>query len=160
MNQKIYSYSLALLARQDYSEYKLRQKLRTKEFIPHEIDEVILELKEKQYIREDNYRRLFIRKWMIKGESPEKIRMRGAQEKLSFEKEDFENASDELGITSTDNIEKLIAKKLRLKDIPSDYESKSKLRDKVIRYLISKGHSYDLAKRALAPYFETKRYAE
>jgi SOS response regulatory protein OraA/RecX len=154
MNQRIYNYSIHLLARQDYSEYKLKQKLRSKkDNLPHEIDEVILKLKEKGLLREEAYRRLFIRKWMIKGEGEDKIRKRGAMEKLVFEEGEFEAIAAELGFTDDDSIEKLIQKKLRMKDIPKDPKEKFKLRDKVLRFLISKGHSYEDAKTSIAPYF-------
>lgn len=155
MNQRIYNYSIHLLARQDYSEFKLRRKLRSKkDNLPHEVEEVLEALKGKGLLREESYRRLFIRKWMMKGEAEDKIRKRGAMEKLSFEEDEFRNVERELGFTDDDSIEKLISKKLRAKDIPSDYESKNKLRDKVLRFLISKGHSYDDCKKALTPYFK------
>ena len=68
--RRIYNYCIHLLARQDYSEYKLRQKLRSKpQNLPHMIDEAIEKLKDKGLLREEAYRRLFIRKWMMKGES-------------------------------------------------------------------------------------------
>ena len=154
MNQRIYNYSIHLLARQDYSEYKLKQKLRSKkDNLPHEVDEVLAKLKEKGLLREEAYRRLFIRKWMIKGEGEDKIRKRGAMEKLVFEDDEFETISRELGFTDDDSIEKLIQKKLRMKDIPRDPKEKFKLRDKVMRFLISKGHSYEAAKTSLRPYF-------
>ena len=154
MNQRIYNYSIHLLARQDYSEYELKQKLRSKkDNLPHEVDEVLAKLKEKGLLREEAYRRLFIRKWMIKGEGEDKIRKRGAMEKLVFEDDEFETISRELGFTDDDSIEKLIQKKLRMKDIPRDPKEKFKLRDKVMRFLISKGHSYEAAKTSLRPYF-------
>jgi regulatory protein len=158
MNSRIYNYSLHLLARQDYSEYKLRQKLRSKkDNLPHEIEEVLEALKERGLLNEANYRRLFIRKWMIKGESEDKIRMRGAQEKLEFEREEFELASQELGIRDEDNLEKLIHKKLRAKTIPEDWDEKYKLREKTLRFLISKGHSFDEAKKAIDRYMTEAR---
>lgn len=153
MNQRIYNYSIHLLARQDYSEFKLRQKLRSKkDNLPHEIDEVIETLKSRGLLREENYRRLFIRKWMMKGESEDKIRQRAGMEKLQFESEEFKSIEIELGVTEEDNIEKLIAKKLRSKVIPSDFREKMDLKNKVLRFLISKGHSYDECKRALNKY--------
>ncbi len=154
MNQRIYNYSIHLLARQDYSEYKLKQKLRSKkDNLPHEVDEVLAKLKEKGLLREEAYRRLFIRKWMMKGEGEDKIRKRGAMEKLTFEDEEFATIATELGFTDDDSIERLIQKKLRMKDIPTDPKEKFKLRDKVLRFLISKGHSYDDAKTSIKPYF-------
>jgi SOS response regulatory protein OraA/RecX len=155
MNQRIYNYSIHLLARQDYSEFKLRQKLRSKkDNLPHEVDEVLEALKSKGLLKEANYRRLFIRKWMMKGESEQKIRMRGAQEKLEFESEEFELVEKELGFSDEDSLEKLIAKKLRSKEIPSDPQEKYKLRDKVLRFLISKGHGFEEAKKSLNQYFK------
>ena len=150
MNQRIYNYSIHLLARQDYSEFKLRQKLRSKKNnLPHEIEEVLVALTARGLLKEENYKRLFIRKWMMKGESEQKIKKRGAMEKLEFETEEFRAIELELGFTDDDSIEKLVQKKLRSKEIPQDYASKNKLRDKVLRFLISKGHSFEASKRAL-----------
>lgn len=150
MNQRIYNYSIHLLARQDYSEFKLRQKLRSKkDNLPHEIEEVIQKLNERGLLREENYRRLFIRKWMLKGEAEDKIRKRGAFEKLEFEDDEFQKISEELGFTDNDSAQKLLSKKLRSKEIPQNKEDKIKLKMKLLRFLISKGHSYDEAKNAL-----------
>jgi SOS response regulatory protein OraA/RecX len=153
MNTRIYNYSIHLLARQDYSEFKLKQKLRSKKNnLPHEVDEVILALKNKGLLKEANYRRLFIRKWMMKGESEDKIKKRGGMEKLQFETEEFRVIELELGFTDEDSIDKLINKKLRAKDIPEDYAEKRKLQDKVLRFLISKGHGFEESKRALTKF--------
>lgn len=150
MNQRIYNYSIHLLARQDYSEFKLRRKLRSKkDNLPHEVEEVLLVLKEKGLIREESYRRLFIRKWMMKGESEDKIKKRGSMEKLVFEEDEFKKVELELGFNDDDSIEKLISKKLRAKVIPEDKKEKYKLRDKTLRFLISKGHGFQEARIAL-----------
>lgn len=154
LNQRIYNYSIHLLARQDYSEFKLRQKLRSKkDNLPHEVEEVLVVLKSKGLLREESYRRLFIRKWMLKGESEDKIRQRGTMEKLEFSTEEFGQASTELGFTDEDSIEKLVTKKLRSKTIPTDRLELMKLRDKTLRFLISKGHGFDEAKKAINSYF-------
>lgn len=152
--RRIYNYSVHLIARQDYSEYKLRKKLRSKpQNLPHQIDEAIEKLKAKGLLREESYRRLFIRKWMMKGESEDKIRKRGAQEKLVFEDDEFEACQRELGFSDDESLEKLVAKKLRSKEIPKNPAEKFKLRDKVLRFLISKGHSFEDSKKSLAKYF-------
>lgn len=157
MNQRIYNYSIHLIARQDYSEFKLRQKLLSKpDNSKEEVSEVIEALKEKGLINEDAYKRLFIRKWMFKGESEDKIRMRGAQEKLSFSDEDFKRVSEELGFSDDDSLQKLVAKKLRSKEIPTDFKERLKLQDKVIRFLISKGHDYRDAKEEINKFFKAQ----
>lgn len=153
MNQRIYNYSIHLLARQDYSEFKLKRKLRSKkDNLPLEVDEVLAALKEKGLLREENYRRLFIRKWMMKGEAENKIKKRGAMEKLVLDSSEFRQVEIELGLNDEESIEKLIIKKLRAKEIPSDKEAKYKLRDKTLRYLISKGHDFQEAKNSLEKY--------
>jgi SOS response regulatory protein OraA/RecX len=152
--RRIYNYCVHLIARQDYSEYKLRKKLRSKpQNLPHQIDEAIEKIKAKGLLNEESYRRLFIRKWMMKGEAEDKIRKRGSQEKLKFEDDEFENCQRELGFSDDDSIEKLVAKKLRSKEIPKDAKEKQKLRDKVLRFLISKGHSFSDAKKSINEYF-------
>lgn len=156
--RRIYNYCIHLLARQDYSEYKLRQKLRSKpQNLPHMIDEVIIKLTTRGLLREDRYRRLFIRKWMMKGEAEDKIKRRGEMEKLTFEEGEFDLIAEELGFTDNDSLESLIKKKLRSKIIPTDNEEKYKLRDKVLRFLISKGHDYSDAKKAITDYFAANK---
>ena len=150
MNQRIYNYSIHLLARRDYSEFKLKTKLRSrKDNLPHEIDEVILKLKENGLLREENYRRLFIRKWMLKGESEDKIRRRGSLEKLEFQEEEFRHIEKGLGIDESESIEKLILKKIGLKEIPTEPQERFKLTGKILRFLISKGHCYEDSKKIL-----------
>ena len=159
--RRIYNYCVHLIARQDYSEYKLRHKLRSKpQNLPHHIEEAIEKVKAKGLLREEAYRRLFIRKWMIKGEAEDKIRKRGAQEHLEFEDHEFEAAASELGISEEDSLEKLVAKKLRSKVIPKDPKEKFKLRDKVLRFLVTKGHSFEESKRALSKYFSGSSYVD
>jgi regulatory protein len=158
LNQRIYNYSIHLLARQDYSEFKLRQKLRSKkDNLPHEIEEVLVALKSRGLLREENYRRLFIRKWMMKGEAEDKIKKRGAMEKIEFDSSEFRAIEIELGFNDDDSIEKLIVKKLRSKVIPEDREEKYKLRDKTLRFLISKGHDFQDAKKALDKYLSNEK---
>lgn len=154
MNQRIYNYSIHLIARQDYSAYKLRQKLLSKpDNSKEEVDEVIKALQEKGYINEAAYKRLFIRKWMFKGESEDKIRKRGSLEKLIFENEDFQKVRQELGFDDEETLEKLVAKKLRGKTLPTDFKEKQKLQEKVLRFLISKGHDFSDAKDAYKNYW-------
>lgn len=161
MNQRIYNYSIHLLARQDYSEYKLKRKLLSKkDNLPHEVDEVLIALKAKGLIREENYRRLFIRKWMMKGESEDKIRKRGGMERLQFEADEFLQVESELGFNDEDSVEKLVAKKMRSKEIPHNFLEKQKLQNKVLRFIISKGHSFADAKKALGQHFGNRNIEE
>ena len=152
---RIYNYCIHLLARQDYSEFKLRQKLRSKKNnLPHEIDEALTKLKEKGLLREENYKRLFIKKWLQKGESANKIKMRANAEKLELTEEHFAGVHEETDLTKKDILDALVQKKLR-HVTPSElpYEEKMALKQKVFRFLMSKGHSYEESNQALKSYF-------
>lgn len=156
MNQRIYNYSIHLIARQDYSEYKLKRKLLSKpDNTPEEVDEVIAKLREKKLINEENYKRLFIKKWISKGESFSKISMRAKAEKLELSLEEFKLIEDELGIKEGESLENLIHKKLRMKEIPADFQERQKLKEKVLRFLISKGHDFGDARLGIENYFRS-----
>ncbi len=149
MTQSAYQYSLYLLSGQDYSAFKLRQKLRLKEFAPAEIDETIAKLQEKNYLREGEYKRLLARRWIAKGYSDTMIQRRGSQEELTFTREELTEWREDMGQGSGESIARLVEKKLRGREIPADREGRMKLREKVCRYLIARGHGYDEVKRAV-----------
>jgi regulatory protein len=149
MNQSAYQYSLYLLSRQDYSEHKLRQKLKFKQFETKEIDETISKLISNNYLREEEYKRLLARRWILKGYSDSLIKRKGEQEKLSFEQTDLDSWREELGTNKEVSIQTLVDKKMRGKDIPTDRESLQKLKNKVSRFLISKGYGFDDVRRAV-----------
>lgn len=149
MKQSAYQYALYLLSGQDYSEFKLRQKLRLKQFEQEDIDETIKKLTEKNYLREEEYKRLLARRWMNKGYSDQMIKRRGQQEDLEFSSSELSDWRDESGRSSDEVITSLVSKKLRGKTIPSDREARQKLRDKVSRFLLCKGYGFDEIKTAI-----------
>jgi regulatory protein len=149
MKQSAYQYALYLLSAQDYSEFKLRQKLRLKQFEQTEIDETLTKLIEKNYLREEEYKRLLARRWIAKGYSDSMIKRRGEQEQLSFTSEDLLNCRQEMDRSSEDTISLLVQKKMRGRDLPIDREGKQKLREKVSRFLLSKGYGWDDVRKAV-----------
>jgi regulatory protein len=149
MKQSAYQYALYLLSAQDYSEFKLRQKLRLKQFEQTEIDETLTKLIEKNYLREEEYKRLLARRWIAKGYSDSMIKRRGEQEQLSFTSEELLNCRQEMDRSSEDTISLLVQKKMRGRDLPIDREGKQKLREKVSRFLLSKGYGWDDVRKAV-----------
>ena len=144
-----YQYALYLLSAQDYSDHKMRQKLKLKGYETEEIETTMSILVEKNYLREDEYKRMLAKRWISKGYSDNMIKRRGGQEKLEFASADLTTIRQESGANSSDVITKLVAKKLRGQDIPTDRNAKQKLRDKVSRFLLSKGYGWDEVKRAI-----------
>jgi regulatory protein len=144
-----YQYALYLLSGQDYSEYKIRQKMKLKGYEAEEIDTTVGKLIEKNFLREEEYKRMLAKRWISKGYSDNMIKRRGGQEKLEFGSTELIQMRDESGTSSLDVISKLVAKKMRGQDVPTDRHAKQKLRDKVSRFLLSKGYGWDEVKRAV-----------
>lgn len=160
MKQSAYQYSLYLLSGQDYSEYKLRQKLKLKGFEAPEIEETLTRLIEKNYLRQEEYQRLLTRKLIAKGYSDSLIKRRAEQESLQIDSTDLQAQRSDLDLSSQDIIIQLIKKKLRSRSIPTDKLEKQKLKDKVLRFVLSKGHSYQDCKTAIESEFKTFMEAE
>lgn len=139
MSKQAYSYLVKLLSSRDYSEHKLREKLREKKFPANEIDVAINEIKERGYLREEAYSEARIKGFMSKGYSISYIRQKLAQEKLSASEEFIQEVFDEHQITEADQVERLLKKKLRT--LSEDREEAQKERQKAIRYAFSKGHN-------------------
>jgi regulatory protein len=145
-----YVYALALLAGQDYSEYKLRQKMRLKGYGGEELDEALARLKEKNYLREGEYKKLLAKKLMRKGQADGLVKRRLEQEHLQIDATELGELREDCGVAQEDALTQLVAKKLRGQPWPAAPEQRQKLQAKVYRFLLSRGYSYQDAKRALA----------
>lgn len=147
MSSKAYLYLIRLLSSRDYSEYKLREKLREKQYPASEIDEAIEEIKAKNYLREDNYAEARAKAFMNKGYSPEFIKQKLAQEHVYVDEAFISAIYSENKNDSDYQVRALIEKKLRGKKL-SDYEQEVK----VIRFVLSKGHNIAAIKKVLKEY--------
>lgn len=147
-----YVCALALLAGQDYSEYKLRQKLRQKGYAGEELDETLARLKEKNYLREGEYKKLLAKKLMRKGQADGLVKRRLEQEHLQIDATELGELRDDCGVAQEDALAQLVAKKLRGQAWPTEMEARQKLQAKVYRFLLSRGYSYQDAKRALTAF--------
>ncbi len=145
-----YNYCLYLLSGQDYSEYKIRQKMKLKGFESEVIDQTVETLKEKNYLRESEYKRLLAKKLVAKGYSDNLIRRKAGQERLEYEAGELRDAREESGLASETVVQKLVAKKMRGQSVPEDRDERRKLQEKLYRFVLSRGFSYDEAKRAVS----------
>ena len=143
-SNKAYMYLVKLISSRDYSEHKLREKLKTRKFPANEIEDSINEIKNKGYLRENIYTESRVKAFMHKGYSPEYIRQKLALEHLTISTTEIEEVFIEHQTSQTDQIERLVRKKLQGKsDIDYDGENK------ILRFLISKGHDYSISKKIL-----------
>ena len=144
MSQQAYTYLVKILSARDYSEHKLREKLREKQYPANEIEAAIADIKAKGFLREEVFTESRIRTFMNKGLSVNHIRQKLQQEHLQATDEQIQEIFDENQISEDQQIERLARKKMGSKtDLNFDDQGK------ILRYLISKGHDYALAKKVL-----------
>lgn len=138
--KRAYHYCIWLLSKRDYSRYKLSQKLYEKKYTPY-IDQLLDFLEEAQYLREEQYIRTRIKTFMYKCLSKRNIIAKLRSERLTVEESVVDEIFEEYRYTEDNQLRELILKKTRSKGIQAleDFNFKQKL----IRFLLSKGHSYD-----------------
>lgn len=144
MSTKAYSYIVKLLSSRDYSEYKLREKLKDKKFIDSEIDDALNEIKNRGYLKENVYNEARVRSLMNKNYSPSYILQKLNQEHLDTNLEEIVEIFNENQVSTQDQIELLIKKKMH-GSTELNYEGQNK----ILRYLLSKGHDFDESKKCL-----------
>jgi regulatory protein len=155
--QKLKNYFLFLLSKQDYSIFKLQQKAQQKQYPSEVIQQVIQEFLDKGYIRETIYAKSKTLAWYKKGISVSMIQRKLSMEKVFISAEEIKNwlcenqCQDDAEMTQT-----LVAKKMKNIDFSSlSTEERLKIKDKALRYLVSKGHSFDVAKDAIKQYIQS-----
>lgn len=149
--KQAYSYALRLLARQDYSEHKIKSKLLQKGYSQATGQEVISRLVDQGLLNERAYATARVQALMKKGHPPTFIIQKLAQEKVVVSSDFIGQIFEEHGVTTSGQLCKLITKKIR----PHDHDATQltgKLRDKIIRYSLSKGHSLDDILKAIKSY--------
>ena len=143
-SNKAYMYLVKILSTRDYSEHQLREKLRGKQYTPEEIDCSINEIKGRGFLREEAYSEIRIKGLMTRGYSPDYIQQKLAEEHLSVTTETINSVFTEYRLTPEDQIDRLVRKKIQGKS-DLDYDQQNK----VLRYILSKGHDFGNSKKVL-----------
>ena len=156
-HKEAYNHSIRLLARKDYSRYKMENKLREKGFERSIITDVIDELVEKKYLREELYIESRVKGLIRKGWSNEKVIRHLEQEKCSVTSSKIDEIIGESGINTDEILIHQIQKKWGHGFLTEEltWEQKQKKKDKVLRYLVSKGHQFSESKAALEKFLST-----
>ena len=154
MTKTAFNKSLDLLARQDYSKHKLTQKLLASGYEVDEIFQAISKLESKNLLNEKEYLRRKVNQLMAKGKSLSLILIELERENLSVTEDEITAFQLESGLDASHQIQSLIDKKCRYKNISEmNFEEKSKLKQKVLRFVLSKGHSLDDCRQYLDEVF-------
>jgi regulatory protein len=153
ISKQLLSYAFYLLARQDYSEIKLRQKLKLKSDDADLVQSTIETIKSKGYLKEDRYRISKIKMRLKQGKGKRIIRDELSHELLPVEEVHMQEAFMELGLNQDDLLKDLIEKKLRRVNIEDlSLEEKYKLKNKILSFLARNGHSFEDSLRLLKNY--------
>lgn len=158
INKEAYNYSIRLLSKRDYSRFKLRQKLLQRDHDEAEIEEVIQKLVDLKFLREEEYTRIRVKTLMLNGHANKVIQMRLEAEELFVDDEFIDGIRRDYSMESEDVVEALIQKKLRGKVIPEDFEAKMKLQNKLLSFLVSKGHHYQDIKDRVSHHLDQRNY--
>ena len=142
-NKRCYNDAIKLLSRRDYSQYKMSQKLKEKGHCLETIEVTIEKLIDQNYLREDEYKRIRIKTLLVKGHSDYYIKQKCEQEHLQITDEDIEQIKEKYEFSNEQIIQDLVQKKIRGIQIPNNFEEKLKIKNRIFRFLISKGHRYD-----------------
>ncbi len=137
--KKCYNSAIAHLARKDYSRFKLRKKLVEKGHERGTVEEVLDELIERNYLREDLYKEARIKGLLRKGYSFNAVSYKMSQEMCPATEEEIFAVAGENDLTGNDQLRELIEKKVRI-----DYDfvsNKKKLRERTLRYAVNRGHN-------------------
>ncbi|MBC77413.1 MAG: hypothetical protein CME64_15520 [Halobacteriovoraceae bacterium] len=154
MSTDSYNYSLKLLAKRDYSKFKLRQKLASR-FSDEEIEEAIELLLEKNFLREEEYARIRIKSLLISGNSNSLIKLKLENEELKVSDDLINQVKEDNGLGEASSIEELIRKKMRHKEVPVCDNELLKLKHKLLNFLASKGHNLEESQEQIDKWLRT-----
>lgn len=147
-SNKAYLYLIKLLSARDYSEHKLKEKLqekvRAKRFPAEDAESALNLVKEQGYLREEAYAEARVKGFMSKGYSPDYIRQKLAQERLTVTDQTIGEIFTEYRVSEEDQIERLARKKMGSKT-EFDFDDETR----ILRFLISKGHDFSTSKKIL-----------
>ena len=152
--KKGWDYALRILAIKDYSIHKMKEKLKMRGISREDSEKIIQKLLELNYLREHEYTKMRIKSLLTKGYSNSYIIRKLSQEHLNTNSEEINEIRSEQDLHSSTQLEYLIQKKLRGKTIPQDFESKMKLKNKIISFLASKGYNYEEIKTGIEKFIK------
>jgi SOS response regulatory protein OraA/RecX len=144
-----YEYLLWLLARRDYPEKKLREKLKAREVSVADSDTLLERLKEAGYFSEARFRRARIRQLTRRGDGPRalkaKLKVETGNEVTTSE---IEDVYQELGTSDLEVLAAYLQKEFDKLSRSGRHDDKT-VRQKLTERALRKGFGYDQAKRAL-----------
>ena len=144
--EKFYNSSLRFLSYRPRSEKEVRDKLKSKKASSEIIEKIITKLKEKKFINDEEFAKLWIEsRTRFKPRSLRLIKMELKQKGIDDEIIESGIKKQELGVDS--DLEQ--ARRLLAKKVERSFGKLRMTREKLGRYLASKGFGWDTIKRSI-----------
>lgn len=140
MNKECYKASIRLLSKQDFSKFKLKQKLQRK-FDIEDIEEVIIELEKQRFLNELEFTKGRIRHLLKRRKSPFYILHKTKIEGLDISISLINELQSELGLKNDQVVEQILLKKLKMIKKPIWDQGIFKVKEKLYSYLMSQGYN-------------------
>lgn len=144
-----YEYLLWLLARRDYPEKKLREKLKSRAVTPENSNVLLEELKESGYFSEERFRKARARQLTRRGEGPRAIKAKVRSETgKDLSSTEMDEVYSDLGTTDMHVLKIYLEKEFAKLTRSGRFEEKQ-IKQKLIDRAMRKGFNYDQTKRVL-----------
>ncbi len=128
--------AMHLLEKMDYTEFQIGQKLKKSGYPQETVEEILTFLKERRYLDDDRYIENYLLSYgqrLSRKQLQQKLRQKGLDaEKIEFALEEIEGADE------SQLIRELMKKRHYDPDLADE-----KARQKMIRYLLGRGFSYE-----------------
>lgn len=146
MEDKFYNFALRFLSYRPRSEKEVQEKLKLKKVEPHIVEKIILKLKEKKFINDEEFAKGWIESRLrFKPRSLRLIKIELKQKGIGQDLIDKLINDLKITINDLDNAKKLVQKRVeRLRGL-----SKEKIYQKLGRFLASKGFNWDTIKKSI-----------
>lgn len=150
-DKRAYNYCIHLIAKQDYSKFKLSRKLRSKGYQQSVVDICIEKLIELKYLQEDEYTRMRVIGLAKKGYGVRYIIQKCREEALELSESEVYEILEIAELDEDEILAYQVEKKLRNYDLDSlPNDQRFKLQTKITRSLMTRGFDLDAIKRHLS----------
>lgn len=144
--------ALFILSVREHSLFELEQKLNKSKYESDEIEETLSRVVDRRFQSDVRYFDARVRSLLMRRWGPQKIKMSIMQAKVPWCEERYEELREELGSGETldEQVKALLEKKLRSSAVQkyiesanfNEYSDKAKLKEKLLRHLVSRGFGF------------------
>ncbi|MFZ8932799.1 MAG: hypothetical protein ACO20H_00410 [Bacteriovoracaceae bacterium] len=137
--------AVKLLSGQDYAKADLVNKLIKRGFDNDLADTVITKLKEKKLFKEDAFLKGYIKRKSKKGFCFEIIQKELEKKNINLNRDEYDEIIADFNINPNSELKEIMKLKIPSRFDSSDHKQCEKVKNKLLRFALSKGASFDTA---------------